>query len=222
MNNNETIHNTNKRRTDEEGNKWYNICWYWTYLLHPMRRCRRKRLFMWLSTHAEYYELRRKADAWKDALDPSGTTDVNNCYNCCVDSFLTLLTISPSSRLIRKAEQIVWLASIGSKNYNGSITRQLELGPARKFLTVIVPREEWGRARLTFLSTTPCRSYKYAVDTAVRGASSISLFQKFRTKYLLVLVAVMLADGLQGELYIGSDAYYCSIQKKYMSSHVFT
>jgi hypothetical protein len=128
----------------------------------------------------------------------------NNCYNCCVDSFLTLLTVSPSSRVIRKAEQIVWLASIGSKNYNGtsSVTRELELGPTRMFVTVIVPREEWRRARLTILSTAPCRSYNYAVDTAVRRASSISSFQKFRTKYLLVLVAVMLADGLQGELYL--------------------
>lgn len=126
----------------------------------------------------------------------------NNCYNCCVGSFLTLLTVSPLSQVTRKAEQIVWLASIGSKHYNGSVVRELQLGPTRKVLTVLVPHEEWRRARLTILSTTPCRSYNYAIDTKVRRASSISSFQKFRTKYLLVLVAVMLADGLQGELYL--------------------
>ncbi len=50
----------------------------------------------------------------------------NNCYNCCVGSFLTLLTVSPLSQVTRKAEQIVWLASIGSKHYNGSVTRELQ------------------------------------------------------------------------------------------------
>jgi hypothetical protein len=120
----------------------------------------------------------------------------NHCYHF-VDAS-ALVTVSSA---LRNAENEILMVEIGSQEDKNDNFRNLKLAPPQQnILYLIAPCKKWQEARLSRLwPTEPYKGYCETADVALRRTSSTSAFQRFRVKYLLVFIAVMLADGLQGE-----------------------
>lgn len=123
-----------------------------------------------------------------------------NRYSHFVDA--STLTVSS---LYRNVENVILLLEIGSQEEKDDNIGSLKLVPShQKFVRLIAPCEQWRKARLSTLwPAEPYTGYSGTMDVDLRRSPSISAaFQRFRAKYLLVFIAVMLADGLQGEKHL--------------------
>lgn len=127
----------------------------------------------------------------------------------------TLLTVSS---LYRNVENVMMLVEIGLQEEKDDNFVSLKLVPSRQTsVRLIAPSEQWRKARLSTL--WPAESYigySGTTDVAFRRSPSITAaFQSFRAKYLLVYIAVMLADGLQGEkqfTFLLDGLIYCFVR----------
>ncbi len=119
----------------------------------------------------------------------------NLCHHFVdASAFLTV------SSAFRNPENVVLLLEIGSQENEDDNFRNMKLVPPQQVVfRLIAPCEKWQEARLGRLWPTELYTgYFDTVNVTLRRSPSTLAFQRFRLKYLIVFIAVMLADGLQG------------------------
>ena len=123
----------------------------------------------------------------------------HHCGNKNVDASRPLIVSSLNA--IRNVETAVWLAKKGSNSYNDCFWEDLSGSATLAKTTVQCEQQLPKKSTSLYFQPQVTLSCDQHTSNANRQKSTwvLSSFQKFRIKYLLVFVAVMLADGLQGE-----------------------
>lgn len=141
----------------------------------------------------------------------------HHCGNNIVDASRRPVIVS-SLHVIRNVETAVWLANKGSNSYNNCFWE--DLSGSATLAKAATQCEQLPRKSSSLYFQPPvtlsCEQHTSNANRRQKSTLVLSSFQKFRIKYLLVFVAVMLADGLQGtHLYALYDGYGLNVQNLY-------